>query len=83
MNMNVEMNQFTPLGYVKALKASGWSEKPPFREQLGRLCKVLRDSLKARTDFALVSFQWLVEQSGVSEAFAYNAIDGYLIRWQV
>ena len=79
MNMNVEMYQFTSPGYVKALEISGRSEELHFREELGKICKVLNNSLKGRTDFALVVFQDLVKQAGVSEAFAHNAIDGDLI----
>lgn len=79
-NMNEEMYKFTDSGYVKALKVSGRSEKPEFREKLGRLCKVMKDSLKGRSDFALISFQDLVTESGVSEAFASNALDADLIR---
>jgi len=57
----------------------GRSDDPPFREKLSRLCNVLKDSLKGRTDFALIPFQELVTQSGVSEEFACNALDADLI----
>lgn len=80
MNMNVEMYQITPFGYITALKLSGRSDEQQFRKELGRLCKVLKDSLKGRTDFALIAFEDLVKQSGVSEAFAYNVLDADLIR---
>ena len=80
MDMNVEMHQLTPLGYITALRVSGRSDEQQFRENLGRLCKVLKDSLKGRSDFALIPFQELVAESGVSEAFAYNALDADLIR---
>jgi hypothetical protein len=79
LETNREMYRLTPLGYVKALKVSDMSDTPRFREQLGNICKVLKDSLKGRTEFAFVIFQDLVKQSGVSEAFAYNAIDADLI----
>lgn len=80
LNMNVEMYQFTPSGYIAALKLSGRSDEQQFREGLGNLCRVLKGSLKDRTDSALVPFQDLVKESGVSEAFAYNALDADLIR---
>ncbi len=79
--MNEEMYQFTPLGYVTALRVSGRSDEQQFRENLGRLCKVLKDTLKGRSDFALIPFRELVAKSGVSEAFAYNALDADLIRY--
>lgn len=79
-DMNVEMYELTPLGYVTALRVSGRSDEQQFRERLGRLCKVLKDSLKGRTDFALVPFQELVAESGVSEVFASNSLDADLIR---
>ncbi len=79
-DMNEEMYALTPLGYVTALRVSGRSDELQFREKLGRLCKVLKDSLKDRSDFALIPFQELVAESGVSEAFAYNALDADLIR---
>ena len=79
-DMNVEMYELTLLGYVTALMISGRSDDPQFREKLGRLCKVLKDSLTGRTDFALIPFQQLVTESGVSEAFACNALDADLIR---
>jgi hypothetical protein len=41
---------------------------------------VLKDSLKDRTDFALIPFQELVTESGVSEEFACNALDADSIR---
>ena len=52
MDMNVEAYQFTPFGYVKALKVSGRSDDPQFRGKLGDLCKVLKVSFKGRSDFA-------------------------------
>jgi hypothetical protein len=79
-NMNEEMYLFTPLGYVTALKVSGRSDDPQFRAKLGNLCKVLKDSLKGRSDFAWVPFDTLVVESGVSKEFAYNALDADLIR---
>jgi hypothetical protein len=81
-NMNVTSYQFTPFGYVQALKISRRSEEPQFRERLGSICKVLKDSLKDRTDFDLIAFQDLVKESGVSEGFAQNALDADLI-WHI
>ena len=80
LNMNFEMYQFTPFGYVTALKLSGRFAEQQFREDLRKLCQVLKDSLRGRSDFALVAFDDLVRQSGVSQAFAYNALDADLIR---
>lgn len=71
-NMNFEMYKFTPSGYVKALEVSGRSKDPQFRAELGKICKVLKDSLKGRTDSAHFYLQELVKQSGVSEAFICN-----------
>jgi hypothetical protein len=81
-NMNVVWYQFTPFGYVQALKVSGRSKEQQFLKGLGNICKVLKDALQNRSDFALVVFQDLVRDSGVSEAFARNAIDADLI-WHV
>ena len=78
--MNEVMYKFTPPGYVTALEVSGRSEKPEFREKLGRLCKVLKDSVKGRSDFAWVPFDTLVAESGVSTEFVYNSLDADLIR---
>lgn len=80
MNMNVEAYQFTPLGYVMALKVSRRSDDPQFRAKIGNLCKVLKDSVKVRSDFAWVPFDTLVAGSGVSKEFAYNVLDADLIR---
>ena len=80
LDMNVEAYQFTPFGYVKTLKVSGRSDDPEFRHKLGDLCKVLKDSVKGRSDFAWVPFDTLVAESGVSREFAYNALDADLIR---
>ncbi len=80
MNMNVEMYQLTQLGYVTALKISGRTDDPQFREKLGMLCKVLKSSLHGRTDFGLIALYDLVRESGVSESFARNALDADLIR---
>jgi hypothetical protein len=79
MNLNAEMYQLTPLGYVTALKISGRADDPQFREKLGRLCKVLKGSLKDRTDFVFVAFHDLARESGLSEEFARNALDADLI----
>jgi len=78
--LNFEMYRLTPLGYATALKISGRSDDPQFHEKLGRLCEVMKDTRKGRADFALIPFQELVAESGVSEAFAYNALDADLIR---
>jgi hypothetical protein len=78
---NVETYQFTPRGYITALKLSGRSDEQQFREGLGNLCRVLKGCLKDRTgDFALIVFTNLVKESRVSEAFAQNALDADLIR---
>jgi hypothetical protein len=79
LDWNIEMYQLTPLGYVTALKISGRADDPEFREKLGRLCKVLKGSLKDRTDFAFVAFHDVVKESGLSEDFARNALDADLI----
>jgi hypothetical protein len=79
MNVSVEIYQLTSLGYVTALKISGRSNEPQFSEMLGKLCKVLKGRPKGRTDFALISFQDLVRESGVFEAFAYNVLDADLV----
>ena len=39
----------------------------------------MKHSLKGRSDFALIPFEDLVAESGVSEAFASNALDADLI----
>lgn len=80
LGMNVRMYRFTRFGYIEALKQSGRSDQPQFREGLGNICRVLKYSLKGRTDFGHVVFQDLVRESGVSEAFAHNALDADLIR---
>lgn len=80
MNLSVECYRFTPSGYVAALELSGRSGERQFREGLGNLCRVLKDSLRDRTQDACISFSDLVRASGVSQAFAYNALDADLIR---
>ena len=80
VSLNYEMYRLTPLGYVTALRVSGRSDDQQYRENLGRLCKVLKDSLKGRSDFSLIPFQELVAESGVSTEFAYNVLDADLIR---
>ena len=80
MFMNFEMYEVRPPpGYVKALKMLGRSDDPLFREKLSRLCNVQKDSLKGRTDFALIPFQELVTEPGVCEELACNALDADLI----
>ena len=79
MDMNVQMYQFTALGYVKALKVSGRADEPQFRDDLGKLCKVLKSYVKGRTTSSLVDLYELVRESGVSEAFVQNALDADLI----
>ena len=81
MDMNVEYYRFTVPGYVQALKVSQQSDEPAFREGLGRICKVLKGCLKGRTECALVIFDDLITQAGVSSPFASNAIDCDLIRY--
>jgi hypothetical protein len=78
--MNIVAYRLTKYGYIRALQESGRSEDPEFREQLGKICKVLKGCLNGRTDFGLISFHELVKESGVSEAFAQNALDADLIR---
>ena len=56
----------------------GRSDDLPFRERLSRLCDVLKDLLKGRTDFALIPFEELVTESGVCEEFTCNALDADL-----
>jgi hypothetical protein len=80
MDMNVEMYKFTPSGYVTALTLSGRSDEQQFREGLGNLCRVLKDSLEERTHFALIPFEELVKKSAVTKEFAHNALDADLIR---
>jgi len=79
-NINEERYKVTPFGYVTALKVSRRSDDPEFRRKLGNICKVLKDSVKGRSDFALVPFDTLVADSGVSTEFAYNALDADLMR---
>jgi hypothetical protein len=81
-NINLRCYQFTPFGYIQALKISKRSEEPQFRERLGSICKVLKGSLKGRADFEFIAFQDLVKESGVSAAFAQNVLDADLI-WHV
>jgi hypothetical protein len=78
-NENVTSYQFTPRGYITALKLSGRSNEQQFREGLGKLCGVLKDCVKDRNNFDFIVFQELVRKSGVSEAFAHNALDADLI----
>lgn len=79
MNLNVPQYRFTPFGYVRALRVSGRADDNQFREDLGKICKVLKDSVKGRNEFAFFDLYELVKESGVSEAFAQNAIDADLI----
>jgi hypothetical protein len=78
-NIQVDMYRLTGSGYLEALRVSGSSGEPQFQENLGSLCKVLKDSLKGRREFALISFQDVVARSRLSEAFVENAIDADLI----
>jgi hypothetical protein len=80
MDMNPQMFELTPAGYVMALQLSGRSNDPQFRERLGRLCRVLKGTLKDRTDSGLITLEDLLKESGVPEAFAHNAIEADLIR---
>ena len=79
MDWSPQAYQFTSLGYVKALRISGRADDTQFREDLGKICRVLKDSVKGRNTFAFVDFFELVRESSVSEAFARNAIDADLV----
>lgn len=79
MDTSPQIYRFTPLGYVRALQLSGRSNERQFREDLGKLCKVLKGSLQDRSTPSFISFHNLVAESGVTEAFAQNALDADLI----
>ena len=79
-NIQDAMYGLTNTGYVEALRVSGRSDEPQFQEKIGKLCKVLKDSLKDRTDFALIPLPEIVAKSGLSEGFVENAVDADLIR---
>jgi hypothetical protein len=81
MDMTPQSYQFTAMGFVEALRVSGLSEEKQFRENLGRVCNVLKGRVKDRTTFSFIPFWDLVKESGLSEAFVQNAIDADLIRW--
>jgi len=81
MNWNIQMYQFTPSGYVQALRISGRAKDTQFREDLGKICKVLKDSVKGRASFSFFGLHELAKESGVSVTFAQNAIDADLIRY--
>ncbi|MGO9273228.1 MAG: hypothetical protein ACLQOO_23830 [Terriglobia bacterium] len=80
MNWTSRAYRFTPRGYIRALKLSGRLNEEKFKQELGKLCAVLKRTLPNRNDFGLIGFQELVKESGVSEAFAQNALDADLIR---
>jgi hypothetical protein len=75
----IEWYTFTPLGYVQALKVSGRADEAQFRADLGKLCKVLKDSLKGRTTKSLIDLYAEAKESGLSAAFVKNALDADLI----
>jgi len=76
---NGALCKFTSFGYVMALRISGCADEAQFREDLGKLCKVLKDSLKGRTTESLIDLYAVVKESGLPEAFVKNAIDADLI----
>lgn len=81
--LGTERLKLTCSGYVAALEVSGRSKEPGFLEDLRRLCAALKNCVKRRADleadFKIISLQCLVEGSGLSKAFALNAIDCELI----
>jgi hypothetical protein len=80
IDANDQLYEFTATGYREALKQSGRDREPQFLEGIGKLLRVLKDSVKGRTCSSLIPFEALVQQSGVSREFAYNALDADLIR---
>jgi hypothetical protein len=79
VDMNGALCKFTSFGYVMALRSSGCADEAQFREDLGKLCKALKDSMKGRTTESLIDFYALVKGSGLPEAFVKNALDADLI----
>src|SRR5260370_29823679 len=48
INANIPYFRFTPFGYARALKVTGRTDAPEFRERLGQLCGVLKDAVNRR-----------------------------------
>jgi hypothetical protein len=82
LNANAAMYRLTGPGYAEALKVSGRSDERWFQEDLGCLCKVLKDALCGRSEDEFIPLQVAATNSGLTEAFVENAIDADLI-WEI
>ncbi|MFC6647270.1 hypothetical protein ACFQBQ_17170 [Granulicella cerasi] len=70
---------FTAKGWSEALFRCGNPSGPELNERLGKLSKVLKDSVKGRGDSVLVRLDQVTIDSGLSPGWVFNAIDARLI----
>jgi hypothetical protein len=72
--------RLAPAGYREALTLSGRDRDQQFRQDLGKLCEVLKKRVKGRDCGGVTMRLDLVQQSGLSEGFVCNALGADLIR---
>jgi hypothetical protein len=72
--------QLTPDGWIAALRAAGHFRGPQMLENAGRLSAALKGTSRGDTKWGGTTRQELATDSGLDEAFVYNAIDSHLLR---
>lgn len=69
----------TARGWSEALIRSGDSNKPDFKQRVGRLSKTLKDKVKGRQSAALLSLDYVAGCSNLPPGWTFNVIDSHLI----
>jgi hypothetical protein len=72
--------ELTGYGWLMALKATGQTEAPEFRERLGRLNAVLKSFVKGRREEGFEQVHVVAAKATVSEEWLYNILESRI--WQ-
>ncbi len=71
--------KLTKWGYARGLKEANALGEPHFKARLGKIASVLKNSVKGRTQAALVSVETIVRESNLDDGFVYNALEANLL----
>ncbi len=71
--------RLTGTGWMEALWRTGAGEKPELRESSGKLARALKAHVEGRHEDVIVELSRLADESGLSPAWVFNAIESNLL----